>query len=72
MDDQLNDQQTDPEQHTEDEIIEQIKLLMKTLCTDNKEQDKKNLENLVDTIYESVLEKSKLEAEDNKKQGKPG
>jgi len=45
---------------------------MKTLCTDNKEQDKKNLENLVDTIYESVLEKSKLEAEENKKQGKPG
>lgn len=72
MDDQLNDQQTDPEQHTEDEIIEQIKLLMKTLCTDNKEQDKKNLENLVDTIYESVLQKSKLEAEENKKQGKPG
>lgn len=45
---------------------------MKTLCTDDKAQDKKNLDNLVDTIYESVAERSKLEAEENKKQGKPG
>ena len=61
-----------PEEHSGDEIVEQIKLLMKTLCTDDKAQDKKNLDNLVDTIYESVVERSKLEAEENKKQGKPG
>jgi len=72
MDSAVFDQQTSPEDHSGDEIVEQIKLLMKTLCTDDKAQDKKNLENLVDTIYESVVERSKLEAEENKKQGKPG